>query len=258
MRGVGRRMPFRRDNVRPIVTSAPVQVPETDLAAWVDFLSDWVTKDVSDRVSAVEDRYGGHSFEQSSGPAQPLWSATGINSQPAIYCTGGDYLATVTATLANALDQSQAITVYSVFERDGSSQDSIWGLGTAASSVHFAGARYGVGGDFDYQIRGDGSGITANNGTQTSGTSACLLVTQYTGSAINSWLNNTASMSAAANAKAPVCDRVFLGVHWYTASVFGAFDGWLGDQIFYATAHGADDRATVSNYLATKYGITLS
>lgn len=236
-------------------------VPETKagLLAWFQPASDYVTKDGSNRVSGFEDRYSGYSAEQASGPAQPLWSATGIGGKPAIFYDGARYLSTQDGVLAGLLDASAPFTSFAVVDRDSNPPDTIWALGTAASSTNLIDVRFTGASptSTDFAARIASGAATTNLGTQTDNEAAGLLVTTYSGTQYNSWVNNNASLISAANTRAPVCDRFFLGAGWYSGAINAPMHDWIGDVILYDSVLSAGDIADVTQYLSDYYGLGL-
>jgi len=81
----------------------------TSLLAWWDPSSGVVKDPATNRISSWIDRKENIILSQAAGGAQPLWTATGINSRPAIYFDGVRSLEkTYVANNAEMLQLSQA------------------------------------------------------------------------------------------------------------------------------------------------------
>lgn len=235
-----------RSGAAPSGGGAYTPLTEPDIAAWFDHGSGYAV-DGSNRLSALVDRRGVYSLGQASGPAQPLWSATGILNHAAAYYTTDDWMSTLDASLANLLDGSQQITVYAVVKKDTSLKaERFWCFGDSGSGSQ----RIQLGTLVSGADIGDRGG--AATGTQTPGTGAVRVTYSWNGSNNLTWVGSTASENSA-DANTPTCDRLFFGAQRFGGGFANYFSGWMGDWLAFTTSHNGTTRSRIWSYLQSVY-----
>ncbi len=207
-----------------------VTLSTTNVTAWTDRASGYVVSQV------VEGRYP---------------TVDSINGRAALVFDGTDDNLTGATALAGLIDQSAPYTAYFLGQLSGnlSSPRAMFGASNSgtAYAYHFHQNTDGY---------GRGSASVTNNGTQTPGTTNPFDYTAvYTGSNISTWVNGVASLSAAANTVAPVCDLFSIGCLIYGGGIQQPWNGLIGRILIYSVAHDSTTRGAISAGLRTLYGL---
>lgn len=213
-----------RGTMRPVYDALAVLLaaPGADAFYDVDYLAG-VTKDGSDKVSALLSRIGGHTLEQSSGPNQPTWGALSPTGRRGITFTGasGHRLVDPLTTLGALYTGTQAYSALWVakISAPGTGTQAVWSIGASGSTTHVfhEGSQNTTGNDQRIRFTA-GAANTENVGSAHSTTIVCA-TTLFTGSAYSAWLNGAASISASANTRSSTVDQLALG----TRRISGAF-----------------------------------
>lgn len=215
-----------RDGTRPRGGRTPLQILLAAPGADAFFDADWLaglTKDGSDKVSAMLSRIGSHTVEQATAGNQPTWGATSPSGKRGITFTGGSghRLVDPLTTLGALYTGTQAYSALWVarFSAPGTGTQSVWSIGASGSTTHVFHEGCENTTAADQRIRFTAAAVnTSNTGTAHTTTIVCA-TTLFTGSAYSSWLNGTASISAAANTRSSTVDQLAIG----TRRISGAF-----------------------------------
>lgn len=258
MRGLKRRGTDggRRGGGRPSGGAAPVTpVPETvssTMALWIDTDPAYLTLDAG-RCSALVSRDANEwVFTAPGASAEPLSQATGFLSQPALYWTTDDYMI-CTGGLAELLDGTQAYEEFVVGKLDSAGGPGVVrGIGGVGNtSLNQYQMAYFVNG-VDTVSRRDSSTL-ANNGTGYVGADPFIWAHNFSGTLINSWVNDGQTITDGANAK-PVAGNVcVLGALRTFGSYNSFFKGVIAEKITYLGVLSTEDRAALWAYFAAKY-----
>lgn len=231
-----------------------VAVPETitGLLAWWDPAADYITRDGSDLVSAWVSREGNdYNLAQASGPAQLTWSATGIQSMPALTGAGAQYLALTTA-LGAALDGSAAFTVAMVVDLDATTQCAFFAVGDSANSANAITCRHSGAVTTVQSFRIDTGGNTGVSGTATLGTNPEYVSYEYDGTTWSFRVGGAAAGSGA-GVRTPVCDLVSVGARRQSGAYGQYITGKIADIFVYDHVLTAGETTTLEGYITGKY-----
>jgi hypothetical protein len=222
----------------PAVNSGVLPSEITGLWGWWDATS--LTLNDNDPVAVWPDSSGfGRDAAQSDSGQRPVYAAAGINSHPSVLfssdrLTCAEFPEGSEVTIFAVTDPTDALTYNDVF----------------SSRVVFGSHE---GGSINFKLPGirDGHGDGTPWPTVPSVTSA-----QYSNSG-DFWsneLNGTSAGSGSTISSPPTDINSFaLGS---TPSGGNWWPGHIGEVIVYSRVLSADDRAAVTNYLMTKWGIT--
>lgn len=248
--GAGIRRWLREPFAAPASGGAAPVTPETaatGLIEWLDPSATYVTE-TAGRVSSFVGRTTGYEFLQASGPAQPLWSATGVLGQPAMYFDGARFMESIDG-LAELLDGSAANSVYAVVDRDtAAAQNAVLSLGEQS------------GGFTEYVIMRSAStsgNIEVNRaGTLTTGATAIGTSPEYVawhyGSAACAFRVGGAAVAGGASATTPACDLTVLGAR-KVGSYAAYMTGWIAEIMIYDHVLTAGEIAALEGYITAKY-----
>lgn len=236
-----------------------------DLVVWVDFADDSTITHASNAVSAVANKAGTQSFDQSTAGAKPTRVAAGgapLNGQQYLDFDGGDHLSYAPGS---GIANGQAGEMWSVYDRDTSAQSVAYeqtGAGAIGYGVVYAnqsggGSRPG----FSFY------GATANTGRTTNdyGTGiTCIHRLTSSSSAYTLTLNGTAetiNMVTGSNDGRWHGDETQnsnnFGAHLNTGVASQWLDGQIG-EVFVDNATIAAWQATARYaYLSHKFGVAL-
>lgn len=188
-----------------------------------------VTKDGSDKVSAMLSRIGAHTVEQATGANQPTWGATSPTGKRGItfVTASSTRLVDPLTTIGALYDGTQAYSALWVVKlTSATANQAVWSVGDAASSANsvMEGANSSSQATV---IRTATAGTTNAGGTVT--TSIACFTSLFTGSAQSLWIDGVNAINAASNTRSPVCDQLTIGARRNS----GAFGLFLGAE-FYA------------------------
>lgn len=219
-----------------------------------------LTPDGSLRVPSWTDQIAGEAFAESTDANKPTYDSTGINGRPGIKFTRPlSQRLMSTGSIGGILDESQAYTLLAGIRTAPGTTQTYFGIGSSANtrSINHGHGSSGV----DRYIRT----IAAGTSTSTDGTSILTAGTHvvaqtYTGAAISSRIDGAVSISAAANTRAPVCDRACVGSLFANGSFSSSFyyDGWIGDIVIFTSAISDVLRAAGERWMALRYGVVLA
>lgn len=227
----------------------------SSLLAWFD--PDFgVTKDGgTNRVSAWAARYGGYSWAQDTGGAQPLWTATGVNSRPAFYFDGNRCLrATLGSSSDELLQLSQAASAgwFGIIKADvAAASDTLLGVppGTTTTfwlklTPYVQATRTTSTGHFFTPSVSPGTNTTLLGGTIESGT-------------LYGHANEYKSAGAAVDTGTPekVGVDMVLGQRRTATVDSDNLVGYVGDLVFLRTAPTAQQKTDLLRWARAKWGI---
>lgn len=252
-RGGGREMRSAPQR-KPSSGAAPTPVPETvanTMALWIDTDPAYLALTAGRCTQLTTRDANAWVFTPPGSSAEPLSQATGLLSKPALFFTTDDYLS-CTGGLAALLDGSQPYEEFVVGQLDHADighSHAVGGVGNTTLNQYAV--SYFVS-NIDTLSRRD-AGTTANTGTVDVGTDPYFWGFNFTGTAHNSWLNDTQSMVAAANTRTCVGDIYTLGCYRVFGSYSGFYDGTIAEKIVYLGVLSTEDRAAIWAYFAAKY-----
>jgi hypothetical protein len=212
-----------------------------------------VTLDGSTRVQTLTMAVGGVLDQTANATARPAWQATGLLSLPTMSFDGGDFLLSTTATVAQSIDQSQAVTTYVLADRTTAARlDTYWSIADSGSSQNVATFGTNAGGN-DLCLRGEAAANTQSAGSGADGGAVALTTWTYSGSAYSSWIGSTPSLVAGANTRVPVCDQLYVGGVRFAGTVTNRLLGLLSRILTFNTVHDAATRAQVWAWFMARY-----
>lgn len=240
----------------------PLSIP--NMFAWDDFAGAYVTQALG-VVSSVAPRFASIAHTLAPVGIAPTWTASsGSLAMPAITFTSASArLVASVATVAQAIDASQAYTVLSVVEWTGligPNSAAIVGINDGGSQwATLQGAVPPASGGLDRVWRATANAAgswTINNGTRALAATNVpkLGVTRYTGTNVDSEVQGLASIALAANTRAPVCNAFWVGNNRETAIQVYAWQGFLYEILIYLRALTNLEIDTLQNgYFKAKY-----
>lgn len=207
----------------------------------------------TDDVDQWTDQSGNANNVTGTTTARPTYSATGLNSLPAIDFDSNDFMVkTDTATL-----HGDNVTVFVVCQRetDSGAQQNITGQFPAANREWLIFVNSSD--KFAASVSADGSAAVTATTNDTATTGTAFLVEMWTdGTNLNIKVNNgTAATAGFTSAINTGTSNMFVG---QGGSGGGFFQGKISEEILYTATLTSDQRTAVRNYLAAKWGITLS
>jgi hypothetical protein len=241
----------------PVGAAAPaLEAPETisGLLAWFDPSINVTKAGTPERVSSHISREGNeYEILQASGPAQFLWSATGILGNPAFYGDGARYLDGVVA-LGEMIDGSAPHSIVFVCDRDTTTSfDTVFAIGaeagTSVSFVRPAGTNF-----FNHsRFRADG-GTSSYASTAAATASPSYHVLTYDGTN-SAWRSNGVSGGSGANAIAQdvACVRTAIGARRFNGTYASFMTGWIGDVLVYDHVLTVGEITTLEDWISAKY-----
>lgn len=192
-----------------ILMTAPGVDADYD-AAWLA----GITKDGSEKVSALLSRVGGYTVEQATAGNQPTWGSTAPTGVRGIsfVAANSHRLVDPLAALGGLYDATQAYSALWVVKfTTAAANQAVFGFGDSANSANtiLEGSNSS---SQDVRIRTATSTTTnTNTGSPTHSSTIVCATSLFTGSAYSSWINGVASLAAAANTRSAVCDQFVLG-----------------------------------------------
>lgn len=235
---------------------APPFTPATipGLLAWFDPDAAYVTKaGTPERTSSWVSREGNaYTLVQAAGPAQPEWSATGIQSRPAMLYDGAQYLDGA-GGLATLLSGAVAFSVVSVIRPLFTGTRSIWAFNPAGAGLESRLAYYRLN-VVEYaatytQRDGVGTTLTA---TTTALPAPSWWTTLHTGSAVSFQIDG-ANVAGGADTRAPNVVSFSTGGR-LSGGAWGVYlRGWIADVIVYDHALTAAELAVINAWVRRKY-----
>lgn len=236
----------------------------TGLALWFDAQDTAsITKDGSNRVSQWADKSGlGHHAVQATGADQPLYVASSaLNSKSTIQFYDDGTLNPLKITDHADFDFT-SMSVFAVWRRDSDvhSSQALIGHFTQATNqrgwVHW-GRRAAAPAEASFSTSSDGTGTNQTN-IDTAAAIDTNFVSDAEWSSGNMYVavNNGTRASTAKAAVHQATGDLYIGA--INAGTAGQFRGYIGEILFYNRALTAGERTSVLQYLATKWGITIS
>lgn len=207
---------------------------------------------VSDAVDSWTPRVG-TDVVTASGTDRPSYGSVVTRGKAGVTFNGtGQILKKTGSTLAALIDGSQAYSSLIVAKTAGGATRVVWSAGSLANAEYCA---EGTSSGADYKARRTVAlASTTNTGSVSPGTNPALLTTVYTGSAFSTWVNQAASLNAAANTRAPACDLFCIGGRFDTGSKNFLFDGTIW-CVLLSTAQWSDERTALENAARAYWGI---
>ncbi len=245
------------NSYRYAATSAPIP-PTANLVQWMDATNGPDTTVDEAAVSSVTDRSGSGNTLANTGSNRPTYEVAGINGLASLEFNGSNQY------LQTALSVSGDVTIYAVVQYAGGS------TGTFRS---WAGMRGTTGGNFDAMLAGNngntthlfrwayGDGSSALSagpgGTIVTGTPDVITVQKSGNTNVSLWVNGTLIGSGSVAQTALVADLFVLGSGHYNNAVVDPFQGLIGEELAYTTAHGSVTRGIVEYYLGQKWSAAV-
>lgn len=211
MAAAGRRKPRGGGGLSPTARALKrlLAAPGADVFYDGDYLAG-ITKDGSEKVSALMSRIGVHTVEQATAGNQPVWGATSPTGRRGVTFTAASNhrLIDPLTTIGGLYDGSQAYSALWVVKlASAATLQCVWSIGDSGSSTNVIQERVGASGE-DSRVRiadADSSAAGAHS------TTIVCATTLYTGAAYSSWINGTLAINASANVVAPTCDQLAIG-----------------------------------------------
>ncbi len=238
-------------------SAAALPIPLTNLALWLK--ADALSLNNNDAVTTWTDSStnGRNATQTGDATLKPTYKTNQINSKPALYFDGGDYL-----THSVIASDPTALTIFVVAQRPDSGIAAVlWGH--RSESTRLIQVTHNGSADARLQLRSSGNSLKAAVVTPAPTTTAWhVLSAQFNkaGKLHQTWFNGGSVGQ----------DTTDFGAETFTATreTIGAVDtsgsptyanfltGYIAELIIYSAALNNTDANTVGAYLGTKYGIT--
>lgn len=213
------------------------------LKLWLDAADATTITESGGLVSNWADKSGNGIAMTASGTSRPTTGTRTINSKNALDFDGTTDILSSTSTL-NDIATNSAVTGFFVLQVDAytASAKAIFASGTnlRLNEINTGGGRFSF-------VNDDGGSDTVNSSSATTATTYALML-RHEGGNIYISRDGGAESSAASGDTATMTSTIQI-------SESNAFDGILGEVLFYNRALTANEIATVTAYLKSKWGI---
>ncbi len=207
------------------------------LSIWLDFAATYVTKDGSNRVSAVTNRGSGGNAAQGTGGNQPLWVASAQNGLPGLSFDGSRWMDGIMTGFTDC-------TVIAAMQVDSGNTVSIDCVPTAL--VTYTGVKFyhGAATSYFFRVGDSGASKASDAGTK-------VRTGDSSASTGHIWIDQSAGGAGGAIAQASL-DNYTIGAN---AAHTEGMTGTILEVCIYDSVLSAGDRDYVEDFLKAKYSI---
>lgn len=256
MRGLGRRVGLsKRSGSASTATSTPIPETITNLSAWFDPDSAYITKDGSDRVSSWVSREGNAYTLTAAGAAQPLWTDATIGTQPALYWTTDDAMSGA-ASLASSVAGNVDWTVFWISKSDDSAADySCWGVSRSSDGQRYV-QRQEAATPAQMQTIFNATFLNSTSKfTATTAATRCLRANAASANTVDLYAANVSLTGGAVTTWSTAANLFWIGASASGSTPSRFFKGYIAELFVYGKQLSVAEMTTLSNYAVSEYGV---